>query len=26
MAVLDDLPDPVVVVLTGSGYKSPDAV
>jgi len=26
MAVLDNLPDPVVVVLTGSGYKSPDAV
>jgi threonine synthase len=24
MAVLDDLPDPVVVILTGSGYKSPD--
>jgi threonine synthase len=21
--LLDDLPDPVVVVLTGSGYKSP---
>jgi threonine synthase len=26
MATLDGLPDPVVVVLTGSGYKSPDPV
>ena len=26
MSVLADLPDPVVVVLTGSGYKSPDPV
>ncbi len=26
MALLDDLPDPIVVVLTGSGYKSPDPV